>query len=235
MPSERDLDRLYGVPREEFTSARNELVRELQKAGRKDEAEEVRALKKPSVSAWAVNQLVRQHPHEVAGLVKAGDALRKAQRDVLAGKKGADVRVASRAQHELAGELVDAAREILEQAGAKATPTTAQRISGTLRAASSDPAAAKLLRKGRLSEDVESVGFGPLLHVAPQRKGRSRPQRDRARERAAAQKKRKREAVAQARQEAAAARKAAEKAEREAKRARERAEAAERRVASLER
>jgi hypothetical protein len=235
MPAERDLDRLYGLPREEFTSARNALVRELQKAGRRDEAEEVRALKKPSVSAWAVNQLARQHPQEVAELVKAGDALRKAQRDVLAGKKGADVRQASRAQHELADELVDTAREILEEAGTKATQTTAQRISGTLRAASSDPAAAKLLRKGRLSEDVESVGFGPLLHVAPQRRGRSRPTRDRARERAAAQKKRKREAMAQARQEAAAARKAADKAEREAKRAQERAEAAERRVAALER
>jgi hypothetical protein len=231
MPAERDLDRLYGLPREEFTNVRNELVRELQKAGRQDEAEEVRTLKKPSVSAWAVNQLAREHPQKVAELVKAGDALRKAQRDVLAGKKGADVREASRAQHELADELVDAAREILDGA----TQTTAQRISGTLRAASTDPAAAKLLRKGRLSEDVESVGFGPLLHVAPQRKGRSRPQRDRARERAAAQKKRKRDALAQARQEAAAARKAADKAEREAKRAQERAEAARRRVAALER
>ena len=235
MPPNRDLDRLYGLPREEFTSARNALVRDLRKAGRKDEAEEVRALKKPSVSAWAVNQLARRHPQEVAALVKAGDALRRAQRDVLAGKKGADVREASRSQHELAGELVDAAREILEQAGAPATQTTAQRISATLRAASSDPAAAKLLRKGRLSEDVESVGFGPLLHVAPQRKGRSRPTRDRARERAVAQKKRKREAVAEARKEAAAARKAADNAEREAKRALERAEAAERRVAALER
>ena len=230
MPAERDLDRLYGLPREEFTGARNALVRELLKAGRKEEAEEVRALKKPSVSAWAVNQLARQHPQEVAELVKAGDALRKAQRDVLAGKKGADVREASRAQHELADELVDAAREIL----AGATQTTAQRISGTLRAASTDPVAAKLLRKGRLSEDVESIGFGPLLHVAPQRKGRSPPQRNRARERAAAQKKRKQEAAAQARKESAAARKAADKAAREAKRAQERAEAAERRAASLE-
>ena len=235
MPAERDVDRLYGLPREEFTSARNALVRELRKAGRKDEVEEVRALKKPTVSAWAVNQLARQHPQEVATLVKAGDALRKAQRDVLAGKKGADVREASRAQHEHADELVDLAREILETAGAPATQSTAQKISGTLRAASTDPAAAKLLRKGCLSEDVESVGFGPLLHVAPPRKGRARPQRDRARERAAAQQKRKREAVAQAKKESVAARKAADKAEREAKRAQERAEAAEKRVASLER
>jgi len=235
MPAERDLDRLYGLPRDQFTSARNDLVRELRNAGRKDDAEEVRALKKPSVPAWAVNQLARQHPHEVAALVKAGDALRKAQRDVLAGKKGADVRAASRAQHELADELVGAAREMLEKTGERATQATAQRISGTLRAASSDPAAVKPLTKGRLSEDVESIGFGPLLHVAPQRKSRSRPKRDRTRERAALQKKRKQEAVAQAKREAAAARKAADAAEREAKRARERAEAAEKRVASLER
>ena len=235
MPAERDLDRLYGLPRDQFTSARNDLVRELRNAGRKDDAEEVRALKKPSVPAWAVNQLARQHPHEVAALVKAGDALRKAQRDVLAGKKGADVRAASRAQHELADELVGAAREMLEKTGERATQATAQRISGTLRAASADPAAATLLTKGRLSEDVESIGFGPLLHVAPQRKSRSRPKRDRTRERAALQKKRKQEAVAQAKREAAAAWKAADAAEREAKRARERAEAAEKRVASLER
>ena len=155
MPAERDLDRLYGLPREEFTGARNALVRELQKAGRKEEAEEVRALKKPSVSAWAVNQLARQHPQEVTELVKAGDALRKAQRDVLAGKEGADVREASRAQHELADELVDAARQIL----AGATQTTAQRISGTLRAASTDPVAAKLLRDRKSTRLNSSHGY----------------------------------------------------------------------------
>jgi hypothetical protein len=235
MSVERDLDRLYGLPREEFTSARNALVRDLRKAGRKDDAEEVRALKKPSVSAWAVNQLARQHPQEISELVRAGDALRKAQRDVLGGKKGADVRAASRVQHELTDELVGAARVLLEESGARASPSVAHRISGTLRAASTDPAAAKALREGRLTDDVESVGFGPLLHVAPPRRSRARPKRDRARERAAAQKKLKREAVAQARKEAAAARKAADKAEREAKRARERAEAAKRRAASLER
>ncbi len=170
MPAKRDVDGLYGLPREEFTSARNALVRELRQAGRKDDAEEVRALKKPSISAWAVNQLARSHPEEVARLVKAGHALRKSQRDMLAGKKGADVRAFSRAQHELTDELVGAAREILEDSGTRASSSVVQRISGTLRAASTDPAASEALRNGRLADDVESVGFGPLLHVAPQRK-----------------------------------------------------------------
>lgn len=235
MPAKRDVDGLYGLPREEFTSARNALVRELRQAGRKDDAEEVRALKKPSISAWAVNQLARSHPEEVARLVKAGHALRKSQRDMLAGKKGADVRAFSRAQHELTDELVGAAREILEDSGTRASSSVVQRISGTLRAASTDPAASEALRNGRLADDVESVGFGPLLHVAPQRKAPSKPTRDRTRKRAAAERMRKREALSRAREEAATARQVADAAERQARRAREEAEAAEKRVASLER
>jgi hypothetical protein len=38
---------LYGLPLEEFTSARNELVRELRRAGKKGAADEVGALRKP--------------------------------------------------------------------------------------------------------------------------------------------------------------------------------------------
>jgi hypothetical protein len=240
--AERDIDRLYGLPLSEFTSARNALVRELRKAGRKEDADEVRVLKKPSASAWAVNQLARREPAQVGELIKAGDALRKAQRDVLGGK-AADVRQASRTQHDLADELVDEARALLEKTGAKPTQAVAQRISQTLRAASIDPSAAKLLRKGRLTEDVESIGFGPLLHVAPKARG-GKSKRSRADRAAKAQTKRKKVAAAQARvreerealaaaeREAAAARKAAERAQRAADRAVARVEAAERRLAA---
>ena len=239
MASDRDLDRLYGLPLDEFTSARNVLVRDLRKAGRKDEAEEVKALKKPSATAWAVNQLARREPDKVAALIKAGDALRKAQRDVLGGK-GADVREASRVQHDLADELLEDARDLLEEAGSKATQTAAQRILGTLRSASTDQAAAKALRKGRLTEDVEAVGFGPLLHVAP--KGRGTPPKKEPRkaqpdkrkvDAAKARLREEREALAAAEREAAAARRAAEHAERAADRAAARVEAAERRLAKV--
>jgi hypothetical protein len=236
MAADRDLDRLYGLPLSEFTAARNALVRELRKAGRNDEAEEVRGLKKPSATAWAVNQLARREPTKVAELIKAGDALRKAQRDVLGGK-GADVREASRAQHELADELVEAARELLEEAGAKPTQAAARRISGTLRAASTDAAAAKLLRRGRLPDDVEAIGFGPLLHVAPKgtapaKRPHRKPRVDRKKVEAAKSRLREeRDALTVAEREAAAARKTAERAERAAARAAARVEAAERRLA----
>jgi hypothetical protein len=239
--ADRDIDSLFSLPLNEFTGARNALVRELRKTGRKDEAEEVGALKKPSATAWAVNQLARREPDKVAELIKAGDALRKAQRDVLSGK-GADVRQASRLQHDLADDLVDDARALLDEAGAKATQSAAQRISGTLRAASIDPAAAKLLRQGRLTGDVESIGFGPLLHVAPKgsrappRKPPRKPKPESRKVAAAKQRLREeREALADAEREAKAARQAVERAERAAERAAARVEEAERRLASASR
>ena len=239
-----DTDRLYGLPLKEFTPARNALVRELRKAGRKDAAEEVKGLKKPSVSAWAINQVARREPEKISELVKAGELLRKAQRDVLSGKSGSDVREASRRQHELADDLVGVAREILEDSGAKATPTVAQRISTTLRAASTDAAASKLLRKGRLAEDVESIGFGPLLHVAPSRRSGARAKLTQNRPRARARQKkladararvrRERDALEEARRTANAAQKAAAKAERAVGAAAARLETAERKAAALQ-
>jgi hypothetical protein len=238
MAADRDIDRLYGLPLGEFTKARNELARDLRKAGRKEEAEEVRSLKKPSARAWAVNQLARREPDKVAELIKAGDALRKAQRDVLGGKE-ADVREATRRQHEVADGLLDAAREVLAEAGTRPTQAASQRIATTLRAASTDAAAAKLLRKGRLPDDVESIGFGPLLHVAPKGRAAAKPARRQARpkanprkiESAKARVREEREALKAAQREAQAARRAAEQAERAAERAAARVEAAERRLA----
>lgn len=240
MAPQQDIDRLFNLPLEEFTAARNSLVRELRKSGRKEDADEVRSLKKPPATAWAVNQVARREPAKVAELIRAGDALRKAQRDVLGGKT-ADVREASRAQHELADELVDEARAVLDEAGTKATQAAAQRISTTLRAASTDPSAAKLLRKGRLTGDIESIGFGPLLHVAPKgrrsgkaaRSAKKAPRVDRRKVDAAkARLREEQQALAAAGREAAAARKAAERAERAAERAAARVEAAERRLAN---
>jgi len=54
-------DRLYALPLEEFTQARNDAANDLRKAGRRDEAEEIKALRKPTAAAGAVNRLVREH------------------------------------------------------------------------------------------------------------------------------------------------------------------------------
>src|SRR5438034_9907423 len=82
---ESELDRLYGLPLDEFTAARNELATRLRKAGQADAAERVRELRKPSVAVWTVNQLARRYPDEIEELVEGGKRLRDAQAKALRG------------------------------------------------------------------------------------------------------------------------------------------------------
>ena len=159
-------DDLYGLPVEEFTKARDELAKELRKAGKKEAADEIKSLRKPSVSAWAVNQAVRRSPQETKALVKAGDELRKAQRGVVSGRDPAQLRDATTAHRRLVEELTEEARAALEERGAAAAATVT-RVAQTLRAASIDKEASKALTAGTLAEDVEQAGFGPLLSAVP--------------------------------------------------------------------
>jgi hypothetical protein len=59
------IARLYALPLTEFTPARNALVTRLRKSGRQDQAEVVKALKKPTLPVWAINQVARQEPAAV--------------------------------------------------------------------------------------------------------------------------------------------------------------------------
>jgi hypothetical protein len=163
---------LYGLPLEEFTKARDELAKELRRAGKKEAADEVKALRKPSVSAWTVNQLARRRPQEVRDLVKAGDGLRKAQRAVVGGKGPEALQDASHAHRERLDELTSAARDELGASG-----TTLQRVAQTLRAASIDKEASKTLVGGTLAGDVEQAGFGQVLAAVPPSGFRAKPRR----------------------------------------------------------
>jgi hypothetical protein len=162
---------LYGLPLEEFTKARDELAKEFRRAGRKEAADEVKGLRKPSVSAWTVNQLARRRPQELRALVKAGEELRKAQRAAVGGRGAEALREASRSHRERLDELTSAARHELDAEGA-----TLQRAVQTLRAASVDKEASKALLAGALTGDVEQSGFGPVLSAVPAHALRARPQ-----------------------------------------------------------
>lgn len=130
----------------------------------------MRALRKPTVSVWAVNQVARRFPQETRALVKAGDALRKAQRAAVSRGDPQLLRDAQRAHREQLDELTSAAREALQLSG-----PTVQRVAQTLRAASIDKEAAKSLIAGTLTGEVEQAGFGPLLSAVPSRPRRAAP------------------------------------------------------------
>lgn len=194
---ERELAALYALPLEEFTKARNDLAARLRKAHQSEAAAEVRGLKKPSVVAWAANQLAHTQPDLVHRLVEAGERLREVQQRALSGdEQAAHVSEATAHERDAVRTLVAAARD---QLGARANPSVLDRLTQTLRAAANDPELAPLLRAGRLTEELQAVGFGPLEAVTPIRRRDEEAERA-ARERIAALRAEARRLAAEARE-----------------------------------
>ncbi|HEX6674135.1 MAG TPA: hypothetical protein VF486_03790 [Actinomycetes bacterium] len=244
MAEEKLLERLYGLPLEGFVAARDEAARHLRQDGKAEVAEQVAELRKPTVSAWAVNQLARRHPARLGELLDRGERLRAAHRSALAGRGAAGLAAAGRAERQVVAELVRLAARELEAAGRASSQAVLDRIAGTLHAAAGDAVAARLVRGGRLARDLDPSGFGDLGPLAAEeaghngepvaRQGRERRQelrrvRDEARKQAAVtadraimakrEAERLRAAAAQAEEAATRARAAADtatKAEREA-------------------
>src|SRR5262249_38111386 len=53
---------LFALDPNDFVTARDQRARELRKEGEKDEAAAVKALRRPTVPVWALNQVARQRP-----------------------------------------------------------------------------------------------------------------------------------------------------------------------------
>jgi hypothetical protein len=154
------IDRLYGLALEEFIPARDALSRELRDSGRRGEASAVKALKKPTLAAWAVNQAVRSQPRAARELWDAGDALAAAQEAVLSGKgSGADLREAAERERLALDPLVDAARGLLTSSGADLSSTTIDRVRSTLQAAAIDSDARDEVAAGRAARERAPQGL----------------------------------------------------------------------------
>lgn len=154
MDVEDAIDRLYSLPLEEFTAARNALAKEL--AG--DDAKRVKALRKPTLSAWAVNQAVRAEPGLLEALLGAGGELRQAHRQATRGG-GTQLRDAARSEREAVEALAAAARKA---AGKRAGEPFMDRVRETLHAASLDEEARDVVAAGRVVNDLRAVGLGAV-------------------------------------------------------------------------
>lgn len=158
---EADLDALFRLPFAEFTAARNSLARQLKQGGRGNEADFVKALVKPSISAWAVNQLYWNHRDAFDRLIATGERFRQAQTSRLT-RKAADMREALDARREALSNLSDLATALLREAGHNPTLDTIRRITTTLEAMSAYASPADGPRPGRLTHDVDPPGFESL-------------------------------------------------------------------------
>jgi hypothetical protein len=229
------VDRLYGLPREDFIGERDALAKELRAGGRREEATAVKALPKPTVAAWAANQAVRSQKRSARELWKAGDQLSAAHDAVLAGKgSGAKLREATERERAAVERLVDAARGLLSSSGGDLSEATIERVRETLHAGAIDPDAREEIAGGRTARERAPQGlFGGGADVfaveAPSRPGKGRAKAEpetkaepkskaKAKGDDAAARRREREEAAERKREEAAAR----KREREQAAARER-------------
>jgi hypothetical protein len=159
-----EVDALYRGPLDQFTSARNALAKSRGAAGAA-----IKALEKPNVAAWAVNQLYWHERDHYNQVVRASEASREAHRNVLAGK-AADVRAAEKTHREAIRAAIEKIRQLLAAGGQAPSPPTLTAVAETLEALPSDEPA------GRLSRPLKPLGFAALSGV-PVRPPTEHPQR----------------------------------------------------------
>jgi hypothetical protein len=184
-------DELYGLTPKEFVAARDAKVKELRAGGDTEAAREVAALRRPTVSAWLANQLVREHAAEIEPLLELGAGLREASATL----SGSQLKELSKQRGQLVQALVRQARKDAYTAGQPVTEDAARGLEQTLHAALADEHAGELLREGRLAEVLRHDAFsadpgGPVTRrkPAPRRTSKSAPspeERERAERRAA--------------------------------------------------
>jgi hypothetical protein len=147
------IDRLYQLPPEEFTAARNALAKD---AGAR--APEIKRLEKPNLVAWAVNQLYWRARKSYDDLIESAESLRAEQRKQLSGKP-ANVTIAEARHRAVLQTAKQATREFLERAGATSEAVMTA-IAETLDALPGPDA------PGRLTKPIRRVGFGALEGVS---------------------------------------------------------------------
>src|SRR4051812_11965074 len=156
---EAEIDRLYGVPLDEFVAARDGLAKQLNRDGQREAGARVKALRKPTVGAWALNQALRRRRAEKEALLATAERLREAQQSLLSGGDPADLREAIREERALTSALAESAEAIASEAG-KSGPALRDRVRATLHAAAVDEEARAELETGRFTREREAVGLG---------------------------------------------------------------------------
>jgi hypothetical protein len=160
-----EADDLYGLPLGEFTAARDALAKRLRGEKRREDADFVKGLKRPSVAAGAINLAVREHGADE--LLAAGEELRAAHGALLDGSgDAAAVREATAREREAVREF---ARLAL---GEDASGATEEKVRATLHAASVDDEVRELLEAGRLEREAEAGvdAMALMASSAPPRK-----------------------------------------------------------------
>jgi hypothetical protein len=218
-----DVTDLYRGPLDGFVARRASLAKQLRDS-EPTAAASVAKLRKPSVGAWAIDQLPIENADLITELLAAGADAREAQHDAAGGAANAEALLdASARVRDLVEAAVRAAISVLDRAGHASSEDTLRRIRTTLQAAITGATSDRhALWTGTLDRDLEPAGFGspedveddvpevaaaiaPLRRAAGPNRARAGPDRTRQHSELAAQR---------------AAERAADESERQAERAR---------------
>jgi len=146
---------LYGVIPAEFMAKRKDLVQQARDAGDTALAKRIGALRKPTLSAWAVNLLSRSSAEELGWLLDVGADLRGAW------GSGGHIGGLEQRRTELITLLVRTARRLASGAGQPLREPAVREVEETLQAATVDEDVAAEVREGRLAQARSHSGFVP--------------------------------------------------------------------------
>ncbi|MEV6793237.1 hypothetical protein AB0M87_14825 [Streptomyces sp. NPDC051320] len=157
-------DELYGLRPDDFTATRNERARTARAADDRPLARQISKLRRPSLSAWASNLLVREHPEEIEPLIQLGAGLRQAHQDL----DGEQLRELSGQQRSLISALSRQAGHLAAEAGHPISEDAQREVENTLHAVLADPQAARDWAKGRLIKPLDAtLSFAAAAGASP--------------------------------------------------------------------
>lgn len=164
-PYDEIVDELYGLAPEAFVTRRNELAREAKADGDRELAARIAKLRRPTQSAWAINQWVRVNPDESALIAELASELTAAQRRSAVDK----MRALSRRRQELIGSSVSAVARTAADLQVTLADGAIREVTQTLRAAVADREVLEQVVLGNLTASAEYSGFGPAgVFVVPE-------------------------------------------------------------------
>jgi hypothetical protein len=145
------IDKLYQLPLDEFTAARNVLAKETGDSA-------VKKLEKPNLAAWTVNQLYWRERKIYDDVIKAAERMRAVYKQMLAGKN-ADVRGAEEIHQDALREAKQAAKRLLDEGGHPNPDAVMMPVAETLDALPGEEP------PGRLTKPLRRMGFNVLEGV----------------------------------------------------------------------
>lgn len=150
--------RVYAEAPADFIATRTALVKDAKAAGATAAAQEIGALRKPSVAAWLLNQVAHtQHP-VLAELADLGARLRQATSTLDAGA----ITSLRSARDTVLADLVRAVRQVADDQGQSISASVEAEVRDTGIAALADEAAEEVIRSGTMTRALAYAGFGEV-------------------------------------------------------------------------